>query len=358
MDKTRMYDYFLPAEWHPQSGIQLTWPHDMTDWKPYLDRITATFVDMARIIAAREKVVIVSPDTAAVKSLLAKELPEEMQPNLLYFTCNTNDTWARDHAFVTLLRSPQSEKPVSDAKLLDFRFNGWGEKFEADKDNAINCVLYSQGVFEGVMEDHLDFVLEGGAIESDGHGTVFTTSQCLLAPHRNQPLDRNRIEKQLKQRLCADRIVWLDHGSLIGDDTDGHIDTIVRVAPSDILLYIRCEDKNDEHFGDFKALEEQLKALRTPGGHPYKLLPLPLPDAIYDDGERLPATYANFLIINGAVIYPTYAQPDKDEQARRQIQLAFPDREIIGVDARTVIRQHGSLHCLTMQFPAGVIREG
>ena len=214
-----------------------------------------------------------------------------------------------------------------------------------------------QGAFQAALENHTGFVLEGGSIESDGKGTIFTTSQCLLAPHRNQPFTQQDIEKQLLNFFHAKRIVWLDHGNLVGDDTDGHIDTIVRVAPHDTLLYVGCDDAEDEQYADFQALEKQLKGLLTYEGYPYRLLRLPMPDAIYDDDERLPATYANFLIINGAVIYPTYGQPEKDEEARRQIQLAFPDREIIGVDSRTIIRQHGSIHCLTMQLPEGTIRE-
>ena len=200
------------------------------------------------------------------------------------------------------------------------------------------------------MSSHDDFVLEGGAVESDGHGTVFTTSQCLLAPNRNQPLTQYGIEVQLRRRLHAQRIVWLNHGHLIGDDTDGHIDTIVRCAPDNTLLYVACDDPSDEQYEDFQALENQLKSLRTAEGEPYRLLPLPMPDAIFEDGERLPATYANFLIINWGVIVPTYAQPEKDDRAVATIAQAFPGREILRLDARTIIRQHGSVHCITMQY--------
>ena len=175
---------------------------------------------------------------------------------------------------------------------------------------------------------------------------------CLLAPHRNQPMDKAEIEEQLKRRLCAERVIWIDHGNLIGDDTDGHIDTTVRIAPDDTLLYVKCYDENDEQYADFQAMEKQLESFRTIEGKPYRLLPLPMPRAIYDDDERLPATYANFLIINGAVLVPTYNQPDLDRQALETISKAFPDREIVGIDARVAVRQHGSLHCLTMQFPA------
>jgi len=197
----------------------------------------------------------------------------------------------------------------------------------------------------------LDFVLEGGSIESDGKGTIMTTECCLMAPNRNQPMDKEDIEEELRFRLKAKRIIWLKHGSLIGDDTDGHIDTIVRLAPNDTLLYNKCTDENDEQYADFVALEEELKELRTLDGKPYKLIPLPQPDAIYDEGERLPATYANFLIINGAVLVPTYNQEEKDKEACEAIKKSFPDREIIAIDSRTIVRQHGSIHCRTMQVP-------
>ena len=181
-----------------------------------------------------------------------------------------------------------------------------------------------------------------------------------MAPHRNQPLTRDEIEQELRFRLKAKRIVWLHHGALKGDDTDGHIDTIVRIAPDDTLLYHKCYDSEDEQYEDFQALEQELMSLRTIDGNPYRLIPLPQPKAIYqtvtgDDGqeeeERLPATYANFLIINGAVIVPTYGQPELDDAACKAIAQAFPGREIIPIDSRSIIRQHGSIHCCTMQIP-------
>ncbi|MBQ7421771.1 MAG: agmatine deiminase family protein [Prevotella sp.] len=341
-----MSNYRLPAEWERQCAVQLTWPHKATDWSPMLDEITAVYIEMAREIARRERLIIVCNDSPELlKTLLKKRLDAEMLGNITFAQCATNDTWARDHGFLTLVA------PTLQPLLLDFRFNGWGDKFPSELDNAINRRLYDGGVVGGIYENHLDFVLEGGSIESDGRGTVFTTSQCLLAPNRNQPLTQAEIEAQLKRRLRADRIVWLDHGRLIGDDTDGHIDTIVRLAPGDTLLYIGCEDDRDEQFSDFLALEMQLKALRTTDGRPYRLLKLPMTDAVFDDGERLPATHANFLVINNAVLVPTYNQPAKDAEAMRIIGKAFPDREIIGIDSRPIIRQHGSIHCCTMQFP-------
>ena len=320
----------LPAEWEPQEGVQLTWPHAATDWAPILDEITATYEVMAREIARRERLLVVGE----------KGLP-----------LPSNDTWARDHGFISLI-DDQGHR-----RLLDFCFNGWGEKFTADLDNALNRRLYDAQTLTGDYVSCLDFVLEGGAIESDGRGTVFTTSGCLLAPHRNQPLSQAEIEDRLKRELHAERILWIDHGNLVGDDTDGHIDTLVRICPDDTLLYVGCDDPDDEQYAELRLMEEQLRSFRTLEGRPYRLLRLPMPRPIYetDDalgtkGDRLPATYANFLVINGAVLCPTYDQPDLDAEALRLIAQAFPNREMVPIDCRAVIKQHGSLHCCTMQY--------
>ena len=293
--------------------------------------ITAVYEEMAHEISKREALIIVAPKT------LTPDL-SPLTPHLLPFT--SNDTWARDHGFITVEESDGTKV------LLDFQFNGWGQKFAAELDNQINRQLYEQELVEGRYESHLDFVLEGGSIESDGRGTIFTTRCCLMAPHRNQPLTQQQIDDRLKQYLGAERVVWLEHGSLIGDDTDGHIDTLVRICPDDTILYTG----GDEDHPDLDDMERELQTLRTLDGQPYRLLKLPLPRPIYDDGDRLPATYANYLVVNGAVLVPTYNQPDLDQEAMRVVGLAYPDREIVGIDCRPVIRQHGSLHCCTMQY--------
>ena len=327
--------YRLPAEWEPQSGVMLTWPHANTDWAPMLSEVRKTYDEMSYEIRRREALLLVGAPS--------------------------NDTWARDHGFISLTPNPShvgegnNFSQTGENLLLDFCFNGWGEKFPADLDNAINRRLYDEGSVKGEYVDHLDFVLEGGSIESDGKGTIFTTSCCLLAPHRNQPLTREQIEERLKECLYADRVLWIDHGHLTGDDTDGHIDTLVRIAPDDTLLYIGCDDPKDEQYEELRLMEEQLRTFRTTDGKSYRLKRLPLPRPIYDNGERLPATYANFLVINGAVLCPTYAQPDLDAEALRIIGEAFPDREIVGIDCRSLIKQHGSLHCCTMQFPEHIL---
>jgi agmatine/peptidylarginine deiminase len=340
---------YLPAEWHSQSFVQLTWPDATTDWKEILDETLVCFCQMAREIARRERLLIVCARPDDVERMLKLHLQDDWR-NVTLVPCPINDTWARDHAFITLLDA--AGQPIA----LDYAFNGWGRKFAADLDNQINARiigdirrLYGCDV---AYDSQLDFILEGGSIESDGQGTLLTTSSCLLAPHRNEPMTRADIEHRLLNDLHAERVLWLEHGQLEGDDTDGHIDTLARFCTPDTIAYVQCTDETDSHFHDLRAMEQQLQTFRTATGQPYQLIPLPMPAPIHDEsGERLPATYANFLIMNGAVLYPTYGQPENDLRAAQQLAAAFPQHEIVGIDCRVLIRQHGSLHCCTMQYP-------
>lgn len=334
---------FMPAEWHRLQMVQLTWPHEGTDWNYMLPEVEECYMELAKAISSRVQLLVVAPDTEKVRVTLEK-CGAKMN-NIILFQCDTNDTWARDHAFITILGDNVPH-------YVDFCFNGWGRKFEASLDNAINGKLYDAGIVKGEYEDCTSFVLEGGSIESDGKGTILTTSQCLLAPHRNQPMGKEDIEKCLKKMLHAERILWLNHGNLIGDDTDGHVDTVARLAPNDTIVYMQCTDENDAQYKDLKAMEDEIASLRTAEDKPYRMIALPSPAPIYDeDGERLPATYANFLIMNNCVLYPTYAQEENDRNAAVALSKAFPTHEIVGIDCRALIKQHGSLHCVTMQYP-------
>ena len=315
-----------------------------------LEEVTACYVRMAYEIASHEPLLIVTPERTKVETLLKEKLPAQVFAQIRWADCPTDDTWARDHGFITLI---DETGPL----LLDFCFNGWGKKFSADQDNRINRGLMKQGVLNGTYTDHLDFVLEGGSIESDGHGTLLTTSECLLSANRNDRLNRADIEERLKSFLHVERVLWLDHGYLSGDDTDSHIDTLARFCPDQTIAYVKCEDRTDEHYEALARMEEQLRTFRTLQDEPYRLVALPMPEAIFDeDGQRLPATYANFLVVNGAVLMPTYHQPALDEQARKALQKAFPQHEVVGINCRPLIRQHGSLHCCTMQFPVPVLK--
>lgn len=356
MNKYKQCDFRLPPEWEPQSGIMMAWPHEGTDWRPYLADIERTVTEMADAITRHELLLLVAKDPHDAEEKLSRVLNRQQMAKVIIKQCDNNDTWARDFGPITLTSCHHAKGFFVPNHLLDFKFNGWGKKFPSELDDAINVQLYYSGAFYGALENHSDFVLEGGAIETDGYGTLFLTRSSQTAPNRNQPLTASDIEQRLLSIFdFAERIVWIEHGQLVGDDTDGHIDTLVRCAPSHTLLYIGCDDEDDPQYKELKLMEDQLKETLTLDGRHYNLLKLPMPDPIYDGKERLPATYANFVIINGAVLVPTYNQPEKDGEAMGIIQKAFPDREIIGIDARTPIRQHGSLHCLTMQLPKDVL---
>lgn len=345
-EQVEMRAPFLPAEWFTQSGVQLTWPHAATDWAYMLPEVQACFVNIAREIAKRELLLIVTPEPEEVKQQIVDKVN---MANVRFFACETNDTWARDHGAIALM-------DTDGASLLDFTFNGWGKKFAAELDNQITRKAVDNHILKGNYVDRLDFVLEGGSIESDGMGTLLTTSECLLSPNRNEPMNRIDIEEYLRRVFHVQRVLWLDHGYLAGDDTDSHVDTLARFCSPDTIAYVKCEDVEDEHYDALKKMEEQLTTFRTLAGEPYRLLALPMADKIEEDGERLPATYANFLIMNEAVLCPTYNQPENDRRAKEVLQQAFPGYEVVGIDCRALIRQHGSLHCVTMQYHAGVIK--
>lgn len=338
----------LPAEWAKQSGVQLTWPHENTDWKDILDEVIPCFVAIAKEVAKRELLLIVCPDVELVKQQLGSDINAE---NIRFVELPTNDTWARDHGAISVFVN-------GEPYIFDFCFNGWGMKFAANHDNVITRELFRSDVFapEVGYQNMLHCVLEGGSIESDGKGTILTTAECLLSNNRNEYRNQEELDEYLRMIFGAERVLWLNNGYLAGDDTDSHVDTLARLCSEDIIAYVQCTDETDEHHQELKLMEEELQAFRTLDGKPYNLIPLPMADCVVDedDSHRLPGTYANFLIINGAVLLPTY-RSEKDELAKAQLQKAFPDREIIGIDCLPLIKQHGSLHCVTMQFPEGIL---
>lgn len=367
----------LPAEWEPQRFVQLTWPHSETDWAPYLESARQCFIHLAQAITRFEPLLIVTPEPEEVECQL-RQAGGVLLERVTIAECPTNDTWARDHGFISTRSQMPAEGDASAADteggagivLNDYTFNGWGMKFAANLDNQINIRLVESEVFDendqldlwnATYRNRLGRVLEGGSIESDGQGTLLTTTECLLSANRNNFDSKESFTQWFHEDFGCDRILWLDHGFLVGDDTDSHIDTLARLCPNDTIVYVKCEDPDDIHFEELQLMEEQLQSFRTRSGQPYRLLPLPMPDeikesdfadAVEEEGDqRLPATYANFLIMNGAVLYPTYDQPAHDKKAAEVLAQAFPGREIIGIDCRVLIRQHGSLHCVTMQYP-------
>ncbi|MFO8001451.1 MAG: agmatine deiminase family protein [Marinilabilia sp.] len=337
----------MPAEWHFQEAVLLAWPHPKTDWGPVLGDARDCFSRIIDAVARFQSVIVLLNDEKEDFPLNNFRYPANIYP----FIVPTNDTWARDFGPLVL-------KNGTRYKVLDFKFDGWGLKFAADKDNLVTRHLFRKNIFaaSATYENHLDFVLEGGSIESDGEGTILTTSKCLLSPNRNGSPARERIEDEIKTRLGAKRVLWIDHGHLAGDDTDSHIDTLARFCNSETIAYVKCDDPDDNHFDDLRKMEQQLKEFITAEGHPYNLIPLPMAEPVKEEGCRLPATYANFLIINGAVLVPFYGS-SKDALAKEALKEGFPEHEIIGIDCRPLIRQHGSLHCVTMQFPKGVLNK-
>ena len=369
----------LPAEWEQQSGVMLVWPHVHGDWKDNLNDVEKTYLTIVTAICPHEAVVIVCFDDAHrahVTQLINthESSTGTVDNNLRFIIAPSNDSWVRDTGPLTVIENTVLENIEDDSGgdnfigsvrndsakknnlcLLDFTFNGWGEKYPSAFDNEITAHVTRANLFgkNPVLQHPL--ILEGGSIESDGQGTLLTTTSCLSNPNRNPGLTREDIEDILRTQLGAKRILWLNHGHLAGDDTDGHIDTLARFCSHDTIAYTHCNDTTDIHYESLTAMAKELADFKTVDGKPYQLQPLPIPAAIHNDhGERLPANYTNFLIINEAVLVPTYNDPN-DLTALQALETCFPERKIIGIDCRSILQQFGSLHCATMQFPLGVL---
>lgn len=334
----------FPAEWEPQSGVQLTWPHPDGDWQPILSDVEPVFARIGAAIARREQLLVVCRShvqwSGIQTQLVRRGAPAD---SLLFGLSPSNDTWARDHGPLTVIVGGR-------AQLIDFRFNGWGGKFAAAADDAITARLTRAGVFGDASVERSDLVLEGGALETDGQGTLLATRHAVITDTRNPGVTQARIEQVLRHTLGIERFLWLDHGRLTGDDTDGHIDTLARFSDPWTIVYATCA-REDPDFSELAQMRQELERFTRRDGAPYRLIPLPPPGVLRDsDGRRLPATYANFLILNGAVLAPVYGA-ENDRRALAILARCFRGRQIVSVDARPIIRQNGSLHCLTMHYP-------
>ncbi len=337
-----------PAEWEAQAGILLAWPHQDTDWAANLHAAEGSYRELVHSILGFEDVYLIVPNAqirARAEQLLGTGV--RLLPGQLHWIeLAYNDTWLRDSGPITLL---DGRKP----RWLDFRFTGWGDKFEASLDDAIPAGLNAHPLFSHLPRQRVDFALEGGAVETDGGGTLLATWTCLARRHPGK--SRAQVEQILAQTLALDRFLWLENGELEGDDTDAHIDTLARFAAPDRIVHQACESPSDPHFPALAAMAEELAALQTRQRRPFELYPLPFAPPIYAaDGRRLAASYANFLIINGAILMPGY-DVDTDLEASEVLQEAFPDRDVVIVPCRALIEQNGSLHCITMQLPEGVV---
>ncbi|MDR0536810.1 MAG: agmatine deiminase family protein [Tannerellaceae bacterium] len=339
---------FFPPEWFRHSAVQLTWPHRETDWRDMLEEATDCFTAIAREIVKRERLIIVAPDVELVKRQLGNRLDVS---RIIWREMITDDTWARDHGGITVFRNGE---PV----IYDFGFNGWGGKYPSTNDNCITSKLFLSNTFapKVATTDERTFILEGGSIETNGKDTILTTSSCLLSSARNAHCSKEEIEERLRALFGVRHVLWLEHGGLAGDDTDGHIDTLARFCGNNCIAYVKCDDENDEHYDALSRMEDELRAFVQENGEPFQLYPLPMAEKFVFEGKRLPATYANFLIMNEAVLMPAYLSP-KDKVAQLALQALFPDREVVSIDCRALIKQHGSLHCVTMQYPWGVVED-
>ena len=328
----------FPTEWHRQDAVLMAFPHEGTDWaRSGLKAALTPFVRIASAIAYNEPVIILCRDAESVKSHFCDIR------NITFVEIPFNDTWTRDYGPITVYEN-------GTRKFLDFTFNGWGGKFESALDDAVTAELVKRGYLYGAYEK-VDFVLEGGSVETDGEGTLLTTSRCLLNPNRNPDRTKDEIEKFLKEKLCVRRILWLDHGELAGDDTDAHIDTLARFVDEETIAHVTCDDPEDPHYEELAKMKEQLKSFRTESGDPYRLVPLPLPSPKFDgEGNRLPATYANFLVTNHAILLPAYDDP-LDKEMVDLFKELYPTLEVIPINCMKLIEQGGSLHCSTMQIP-------
>ena len=326
----------LRAEWEEQKAVLMSFPHNETDWKKDLKGALSPFIRIAQAIAYSQAVYIICKDKDEVLDLFCSK------ENLSFIEIPTNDTWIRDYGYLSIDED-------GERKLLDFQFDGWGGKFEASLDNRVNKTLHNKGYLGITPLEKIDYVLEGGSIESDGHGTILTTTQCLCHSNRNGGKSKEEVEKILRDTLGAKRILWLDHGYLAGDDTNSHIDTLARFVNKDTITFVQSLDNRDEHYSELQKMHLQLKKFRTVDGKPYRLIPLPMCEAKYGDrGNRLPLTYANFLITNSALLYPTY-NIKTDKTAGIILRSLFKDREIIPIDCSKLIEEGGALHCSTMQ---------
>jgi agmatine/peptidylarginine deiminase len=336
----------FPAEWEPQSAVLIAWPHAGTDWAERLAEVEETYIALVAAIARFENVLIcvADDDIETYAEMRLRSNRVDMQ-RVRFATVPYDDTWLRDSG-------PISLRDGNAFRLLDFRFTGWGGKFDANDDDRLIERIDAQSLFHDASRVPVDFALEGGAIDTDGAGTLLTTWQCL---HERHPAaSREELSGKLAGWLAQDRVLWLDHGYLEGDDTDAHVDTLARFAPNDAIVFQACDDETDSHFAELRAMAGEIAALRTQDGKPYRLFPLPWAQPILDEGRRLAASYANFLVVNGAVLVPAYG--DKaDDAAAAVLGNAFPGHEIVQIPCRPLIWQNGSLHCITMQLPEGLV---
>lgn len=339
----------MPAEWEPQEAVWLSWPHRRATWPGNFEPVPAVFAEIARQISETELVRInVGSDEmeANVRQLLTDS---QVNMDRVRFHRNpTNDCWVRDHGPIYIVRD---RGDIRERALVNWGYNAWGGKYPPyDRDNSIPSQIaaeFGELAFDGGM------ILEGGSIDVNGRGLLLTSESCLLNPNRNPHLSREEIEQRLREMLGVHKVLWVGDG-IVGDDTDGHIDDITRFVNERTIVTAIEQDPQDVNYRPLKENLERLKTMTDLEGRPFEIVTLPMPEAVWDEEFRLPASYANFLIINGKVLVPIYRCPN-DDVALATLQKLFPDRKVVGIDCTALVLGLGAIHCVTQQQPAGVV---
>lgn len=336
--------YFFPAEFAEHKAMWLSWPHKEESWPGKINLIYPSYCQFIKEVSKSE-IVRINVANEAMRQFAIGHLEKtgvDLSRIEFYFH-PTNDAWCRDHGPAFLINPEADNKKV----IVDWNYNAWGNKYPPyDLDDVIPTLIANQF---NLPVFHPGIVMEGGSVEFNGKGSLLTSTACLLNPNRNPHLNQEEIETYLHQYYGVDQILWVDEG-IVGDDTDGHIDDTVRFVNEDTVLTVVEENKQDENHALLEHNLKQLKKLRLLNGKQLNIVELPMPDEVIYEGQRLPASYANFYIANHAVIVPTF-RCDKDDQALSIIQECFPTREIIGIDSTDIIWGLGSFHCLSQQEP-------
>jgi agmatine deiminase len=334
----------MPAEWEPQEAVWLSWPHNRATWPGNFRRIPSVFAAIAAHISTREKVRLnMEPGLQKGALQLIADAGASME-NVECYPNPTNDAWCRDHGPIFVRNEKTREVAVT-----DWEYNAWGGKYPPfDKDNQVPARIARS---LGLRRFANSMVLEGGSIDVNGSGLLLTTEACLLNPNRNPEMGRTEIEHSLRDFLGIDTVLWLGDG-IAGDDTDGHVDDLTRFFSEDGL--VTCVEKraSDANHAALAENRERLGSFRTPAGRRFRIVELPMPRPLFNGAQRLPASYANFLVINGAVLMPAFRQPRLDREAAEALASCFPGREVIAIDCLELVRGLGTLHCISQQQPA------
>jgi len=337
MPTPKQLGYRWPAEWEPHAATWLAWPHKPETWPGKFEPIPAIWQKLVQTLARFEPVHICAGGEAVMAE--ARRLVGDT-PNVTLHDIPTNDVWARDHGPMFLSGGPEPA-------LVDWEYNAWGGKYPPfDLDNAVPGQV---AAFTGRRMFSPGIIMEGGALENNGAGTILTTEPCLLNPNRNPQLNREQIEQYLRDYACADKILWIG-GSVEGDDTDSHIDELARfVGPTTVVAAL----ENDPQDVNYEPLQENFRRLQTltdAQGRSLEVIPIPMPRPLFYDEQRLPACYMNFYIANGVVIVPVFDDPN-DKLALDTLGRVFPGREIIGIQSIDLVWGLGAFHCITQQQP-------